>query len=84
MDGNSSFRSTIKGFVMIEVFKTNVQHQVEATELRNLLQRYFPGSKIDFDLEDCDKVLRIEGSSFMPNKIMQLIHEHGYTCHVMD
>ena len=69
---------------MIEVFKTNVQDQSEAIELSGLLQRYFPGNRIDFDLEDCDKVLRIEGASFTPGKVMQLIHERGYTCHVMD
>ena len=65
---------------MIEVFKTNVQELTHANEIIELLLQYFPGSKINFDMHDCDKVLRIEGENFIPVKIMALVEEHGFHC----
>jgi hypothetical protein len=45
---------------MVEVFKTNVQHRKQASDLVNSLLREFPDFKINVDLADCDKILRIE------------------------
>jgi hypothetical protein len=69
---------------MVEVFKTNVRRVAAAKEILALLQQNFPGSKINFDLEDCDKVLRVEGNDFLPGKIVMLVNENGFQCHVMD
>lgn len=46
---------------MTEIFKTNVQTEIEALLLTRLLGKIFSEAKINFDLEDCDKILRIEG-----------------------
>lgn len=64
----------------VEVFKTNVHQDYQAKRLVDLLQQYFPGSKINFDLDDCDKVLRVEGDNFLPGKIMTLVNENGFSC----
>lgn len=70
---------------MVEVFKTNVQEQSHAAELIALFNSYFPGSRINFDLEDCDKILRIEGGGALhPSKIMLLMNEHGFDCTVLE
>jgi hypothetical protein len=69
---------------MIEVFKTNVLESSQATELVALLLQHFPGSKINFDLNDCDKVLRVEGENFIPGKIMTVVKENGFICSVLD
>ena len=69
---------------MIEVFKTNIQQTAEAEELINLLLRHFPGSRINIDLHDCDKVLRIESSHVVPAKIMTLVEENGFMCSVLE
>lgn len=45
---------------MVEVFKTNVQTVDQATVVMFHLKREFPDFQIDFDLEDCDNILRIE------------------------
>lgn len=68
---------------MVEVFVTNVQRVAAAEKIRALLLRNFPDSKINFDLEDCDKVLRVEGE-FHPGKIMMLVNENGFQCQVME
>ncbi|OQP65932.1 hypothetical protein A3860_15190 [Niastella vici] len=69
---------------MVEVFKTNVQEFSEAQKLVVLLRRHFPGTKINFDLDDCDKVLRVEGSNLRIEKVMMLVMEKGFLCTVLD
>jgi hypothetical protein len=69
---------------MIEVFKTNIQKGSQAKKLVALLLLHFPGSKVNVDLHDCDKVLRIEGAHFLPAKIMMLVNENGFMCSVLE
>jgi hypothetical protein len=69
---------------MVEVFKTNVQEFAQAQQLVAVLRRHFPGSKINIDLDDCDKVLRVEGSNLPVEKVMTLVTEKGFVCTVLD
>jgi hypothetical protein len=69
---------------MVEVFATNVIDREEANRLVHLLLLHFPESRINFDLEDCDKILRVEGRNFIPEKIMSLVIQHGFHCQVLD
>ncbi len=69
---------------MIEVFKTNIQKASQAKRMVALLLRHFPDSRVNVDLHDCDKVLRIEGCNFMPATVMRLIKEHGFMCSVLE
>ncbi len=43
----------------IGVYKTNVGDRSQAETIIKKLHRHFPGSDISFDLEDCDRVLRV-------------------------
>ena len=65
---------------MIEVFKTNIQELSQSTKLVALLLSHFPDTKINVDLNDCDKVLRVEGCNFVPARIMMLVRENGFIC----
>jgi hypothetical protein len=69
---------------MIEVFKTNVQEATEARNLVTLLRRHFPDTKINFDLDDCDKILRVEGHLIRPDTVILLVKENGFRCAVLD
>ncbi|RYE25575.1 MAG: hypothetical protein EOP51_03645 [Sphingobacteriales bacterium] len=69
---------------MVEVFKTNVQEQVHAADLVTLFHRRFPGNRINFDLEDCDRILRIEGDVFCSDTIKALMNEQGFQCAVLE
>ncbi len=69
---------------MVEVFKTDVQHTEAASRLVTLLLQYFPGHKINFDLHDCDKILRIEGHHCIPSQVEELIQQNGYSCNVLE
>jgi hypothetical protein len=69
---------------MVEVFKTNVQKKTQSKTLICILSEAFPSLKINFDLSDTDKVLRVEGNNMEPLSIMILVKEHGFNCEVLD
>ena len=69
---------------MIEVFKTDIQHTAQAMRMIALLLSHFPDSRINVDLNDCDKVLRIEGCNFQPAKVVNLVKENGFMCSVLE
>jgi hypothetical protein len=69
---------------MVEVFKTNVQKKTQSKMLLCILSEAFPSFKINFDLSDCDKVLRVEGNNIEALPIMILVKEHGFTCEILD
>jgi hypothetical protein len=52
--------------------------------LIDLLLQHFPGSKINFDLDDCDKILRIEGINFIAGHVMMYVKEHGFHCNLLE
>ena len=69
---------------MVEVFKTNVQKKAQSKMLLCILSEAFPSFRINFDLSDCDKVLRVEGDNIEAVRIMILVKKHGFACEVLD
>ena len=69
---------------MVEAFKTNVQKKTQSKMLLSILSEAFPSFKINFDLSDCDKVLRVEGDNMEAFRIMILVKEFGFTCEILD
>jgi len=68
---------------MVEVFKTNVQEMKQAIDLIDQLCFHFPDYKANFDLEDCDKILRVEGSEVEIEKVIMTMNNHGFECLVL-
>jgi hypothetical protein len=69
---------------MVEVFKTNVLKKAQSKMLLCILYKAFPSFKINFDLSDCDKVLRVKGDNIEALKIMILVKEFGFKCEILD
>lgn len=69
---------------MVEVYKTNVRHKRQAKRLLGVLSEQFPMFSINFDLEDCDKILRVEGKNIPQEKIARMVTENGYQCSVLE
>ncbi|WKL49539.1 hypothetical protein Q1W71_07035 [Flavobacterium pectinovorum] len=65
---------------MIEVFKTNVQEIEQSKMIVMKLLEHFPNSIINFDLEDCDKILRVHAASISNHGIIELLNSYGYHC----
>ncbi len=68
---------------MIEVFKTNVQHREIAEQLTAILRDQFAFSNINFDLQDCDKILRVESEQVCVETIIKILSIHGLECEVL-
>ena len=45
---------------MVEVFKTNVKDKDVANRILREIHQAFVGYKANFDLEDCDNILRVK------------------------
>ena len=69
---------------MVEVFKTNVQEAGEAKLLLQKITGHFPEFKTNFDLSDCDKILRVEGEDVSPQKIIELLNSDNYQCVILE
>ncbi|WP_426583544.1 hypothetical protein [Mucilaginibacter sp. R-33] len=70
--------------LMVEVFKTNVEDPAQAAKLVGLLQKRITNSSVNFDLEDCDKVLRIEGPDVSPQSVVGILKDYGYKCQPLE
>ncbi|MFL5764424.1 MAG: hypothetical protein ACJ77K_10830 [Bacteroidia bacterium] len=64
----------------VEIFKTNVGEAEQAERLLSALRQYYPGLKINLDLEDCDKILRLEGSNIIPSDVVSSVLVAGFHC----
>ncbi|MDE3249915.1 MAG: hypothetical protein KGO82_14725 [Bacteroidota bacterium] len=69
---------------MIEVFRTDIAESAAALKMISILQQAFPGSRVNIDLHDCDKVLRLEGAGFEVPDIIQMVEEQGFICSVLE
>jgi hypothetical protein len=69
---------------MVEVFKTTVQEPDAAASIITTLQRLFPNQSINFDLEDCDRILRIEGETIDLKQVISILHLEGYGCEPLE
>jgi len=69
---------------MVEVFKTNVESTREAKLIVKKLAQAFPAHKINFDLSDCDRILRVEGDHILENKITGIVTSLNYECKMLE
>ncbi|MBL7922234.1 MAG: hypothetical protein JNJ40_18105 [Bacteroidia bacterium] len=69
---------------MVEVFKTNVQEPFHADILLKLIHKSFNEVNASFDLEDRDKILRVESLSVIENdRLINLIQSLGFVIEVL-
>lgn len=65
---------------MVEIFKTDIQSKQVAADLLNSLQLAFPNYKMNVDLEDCDKILRIESNTIDIRAVKVALDEMSIQC----
>ena len=68
---------------MVEVFKTDVADALQSQLLEYVLSGEFSDYKVNFDLSDCDKILRIESNKINVGKVLSIVNRLGYQCQVL-
>ena len=65
---------------MISIFETSVTNTSEIENLKPLLDINLKNAKWNFDLEDCDNILRIDGSDELIQLTIKLLKDNGFGC----
>ena len=65
---------------MVYVFKTSVRTKKAIKELAPKLNKFIPNSKWNFDLEDCDKILRVDSQEVTSKQIIDFLNTHLFDC----
>lgn len=70
----------------VEVFKTNVVNKRAAKVILEEIGRHQPHYKCNFDLEDCDKVLRIENAKGKVDTklIFQILQKNNFVGAILE
>ena len=71
--------------LMVEVFKTDVNRQDQANMLIDQIHKSFNDYKANFDLEDCDKILRVRSETgiIQPYPLIHLLNSFGFNAEVL-
>ncbi len=69
---------------MIYVFKTSVKTEDDVKTLKAKLDNISSIRTWDFDLEDCDNILRIDGSNISAEVIIDLLGGGNFECRELE
>ncbi len=69
--------------MVVEIFKTNINNTEDAERVIQLMLLKFPTLRINFDLEDCDKILRVEGIDVSAELIQNVLFHFGYHIEIL-
>ena len=68
----------------ILIFKTDVSSKKKVSMIAPLLTSFPAIRGWNFDLDDCDKILRIEASGLNPTSVERLLLKAGFNCQELD
>jgi hypothetical protein len=70
---------------MVEVFKTNVKDRGHANQLIELIHDSFADYRANFDLEDCDNILRVKCTtgSIQSSSLINLLKNFGFDAEIL-
>ena len=66
------------------VFKTDVTSKRKVSKVSALLTSFPAIQQWNFDLDDCDKVLRVVTTGLRPGSVESLLQTAGVNCQVLD
>jgi len=66
--------------VDVLVFKTNVRHAFDIDSVKPVLEAIPSVRQWHIDMQDVDRVLRIESTEITPEDIILVLHHAGYQC----
>jgi hypothetical protein len=69
---------------MIYVFKTSVKTKTEVRKLKPHINTILPGENWSFDLDDCDKILRINSEENIVLRIKDVLTTQKFYCEELE
>lgn len=66
--------------MIVLVYKTNITTKTKVRKVKPVLNRILLGSKWNFDLEDCDKILRVETQENVSDLLISELCKIGIHC----
>lgn len=71
---------------MVEIFKTNVSNRWQANLLVEQIHSLFSSYRANFDLDDCDRILRVQCAQgdVQPRLLIDFLHEMGFRAEVLN
>jgi hypothetical protein len=68
----------------VEVFKTDIEDPKQAKWIIDQIEKSFANYKVNFDLEDCDRILRVEYEGAMQTSLLiDLLRINGCNAEVL-
>jgi len=69
----------------IEIFKTNIKKQYAPFVIQEM-REHFPTCSISIDMQDRDKVLRVENKkgNVEPTQVINLLKKRNFSCEVLN
>lgn len=69
---------------MVLVFKTTVNNPGEARRVKPHLDKVLLPARWNFDLTDCDRILRVEGAPHASTAVISTLRQLGFDCAELD
>lgn len=69
---------------MVYIFKTSVKTKKALKELAPKFDKFIPNSKWNFDLDDCDKILRVDSKEATSQQIIEFLKLQQVDCSELD
>ena len=69
---------------MIFVFKTSVETKLQVQQLQPHIDTLVPNAAWNFDLQDCDKILRIDSEENIVQTIIHLLKMNNFFCEELE
>ena len=66
------------------VFQTTVRDKTDISKLQPYIDDVVKDSKWNFDLEDSDKIFRVETDDNLNNSLVFLFNANGYSCEELE
>jgi hypothetical protein len=75
----------MRSMLTIEIFRTDVYDRAEAEMIIQQLHAVFETYRVNFDLHDCDRILRIENAAgaIAPDPVIKMMAELGYAAELL-
>lgn len=71
--------------MMVEVFKTDVTDPRHAVLIVDEIQKTFPNYSVNFDLADCDRILRVKAAEgdIESSELITILKQFGFEAQVL-